>query len=66
MDFIIKKEMTTLFTDAEKETVVNFHELINKIRVEMEEESIEEIEINSMPFSLEEISEIEEKIWYMF
>lgn len=66
MDFIIKKEMTTLFTDEEKETVVNFHELINKIRVEMEEESIEEIEINSMPFSLEEISEIEEKIWYMF
>lgn len=66
MDFIINKEMTTLFTDEEKETVVNFHELINKIRVEMEEESIEEIEINSMPFSLEEISEIEEQVWYMF
>lgn len=66
MDLIIKKKMTALFTNEEKETVVNFHELINNIRVEMVDESIETIEINSMPFSLEEISEIEEKVWYMF
>lgn len=66
MDLIIKKKMTVLFTDEEKETVIKFHELINNIRVEMVDENIETIEINSMPFPLEEISKIEDEVWYMF
>lgn len=66
MNIIITKKMKVEFTAKEKETIRNFHKLIDKISDEMLEEKIEIIEINGNNFTDTEIVEMENNIWCMY